>query len=200
MSEHAELPKSRDTNSESNTLLPDLENQDEFLASTSQTATDEYYEKLEKLVDSGRYSYDDARRILGEAPDAVVDGVAEAGPSVGIKQYYQEELALISLVSAMNKRNGLKIASEYDKDLHERYGDNLSNVVDGASRRAQEDNYRFSQIFRERELIEAGFDEDDVALELISMKRHLRDRFTGPQNTRHRENRRREIERKLKDL
>ncbi len=34
----------------------------------------EYDEKLERLVDSGRFSYDDARRILGSPPYEIEEG------------------------------------------------------------------------------------------------------------------------------
>ena len=122
----------------------------------------------------------------------------DPGPHVTLEQYYQDQLDLLDFVSGSLMRRGFKKAAPVDKDIQDRYRENLPRVEAGAHhnhKRSVHDD--LPRIYHADELIKAGFDPDEVAFDAkTAMRVEAQQRFGGPKNKNKRAARRKELKAK----
>ena len=132
--------------------------------------------------------------------DAYWDGIRspDVGPHVSLERYYQDQLDLLDFVSGSLMRRGFKKAAPVDKTIQDRYGEDLPRVEAGAERNHKRSVHtELPRIYHADELIQAGFDADDVMFNAkTEMRVQAQQKYGGPQNKNKRAARRKELKAK----
>lgn len=160
-------------------------------------------ESTDRLVDQGRANYHEARAQTGLADVTPMYGAWDLpnpeSVSVPLRDHYIDELDLLDIMSKTHMRAALVERQGDIDEVHERYGADVPQVVEGAARKIKNADFLIRSIYHMGELSRAGFDEQEMIDDIVQMKYAYKEKYIGPENKLVRAQRRRFLKKKIKE-